>query len=193
MGALFSSKKILKEESVEVYPFDDLLNRISKLEKKYKTTSNKNKLLQEKIQDIEQKADVDHDGVVTKEEMRTYMLSQLESRENELIDMKNELIRERTENDQIKEKYELLKAKYLEKHPSSIKVSKVDKKIVKRYVDDLLADPETNWKMVPDIIEKPMRVEEYEAMLKLLEKIFCSLTIDIAGHRVQGVISPISE
>jgi len=179
MGSLFSKTDDNKIES--------LINKINELELYAEYN------IENRLKELESHADLDGDGIVTREEMETYMATKLQLREAELIELRDALEKEKSEHIHIREKYEELRELYTSDNPEKVSVSRISGKVIKRFIEEQLEDPDHNWKNVPDIVEKPVKLAEYKASLELIEHLFSMGYFDIAGHRIQGTIKPISE
>jgi len=149
--------------------------------------------VEDRLAKLEDSADLNSDGVVTREEMETYLASQLKSREEELIKLRSALKKERKKYEQLAGMYEKLRDIYNAEEKEVIRVSRISSSTLRKHIDEVMKDPGNNWGFLPDILEKPAKVKEYKLALSLLEKLFTLGHFDIAGHRIQGSIRPIEE
>jgi hypothetical protein len=140
---------------------------------------------------MQKHADTNKDGVVSREEMETYMATQMQVREDELARLKRELAR-------VQSAYEALNVKMVESRTTeSIKIdhfdSKVDDGAIDAFVQGILDDPNANIYGLPDVIERAMYKRAAKMTLMSLEKIFENLAFEIIGHKLQVIMRPIKE
>lgn len=190
MGNLFSSKEVpvvVKSDDSDAQ-VAELLSKITEIEKIV------NNDIADRLQAMEQQADINHDGIVTRDEMENYMTSQLQIREQELIDLRDEY-------NSLQQKYKLLQDRYqrlqdgiLAENPdiSKLPMSVISKKQIAKYVDDLMSTDEGNLDIVPDIIERPMQIKKYKMLLETIEHFAKTATLKIAGHEIMIAIHPLS-
>lgn len=178
MGGLFSKSN----SGVE-----DLFARISELEKHIDEN------ISVRLASMEEYADADGDGVVTREEMENYLAIQIQSRESDIITLKEKYQAEKDKYRALKKQFDDLKDGILAENPdiATLPISTISKKRIQDYVDELMSTSEGNLDMVPDMIERPLKVKKYKTMLELIEQISRTTTFEIAGHKIQISISPL--
>jgi hypothetical protein len=173
------------------------------------TTENKNQPqeLETRLQQLEQLLDRDRNNIVTKDELHNYF-SQLTDK----IDKNSDGIITRSElewyvNTQIKtgqeevekwkSSYETLHNNYeqlLDKLRSKEKViaeSNISSEALKEYIQTEIIDTDANLGLVPDILEKKIYLTVYKTIMKSLEGLFNTSSVDLLNHRISFSIYPI--
>jgi len=173
------------------------------------TTENKNQPqeLETRLQQLEQLLDRDRNNIVTKDELHNYF-SQLTDK----IDKNSDGIITRSElewyvNTQIKtgqeevekwkSSYETLHNNYeklLDKLRSKEKIiaeSNISSEALKEYIQTEIIDTDANLGLVPDILEKKIYLTVYKTIMKSLEGLFNTSSVDLLNHRISFSIYPI--
>jgi len=169
MGGLISKKKTL-DESIEASYREDLEERLKRLE---------------------ENADLNNDGIVTRQEMETYMATQLKMREDELIKL-------RQENEALKEALSKADQRYeslLEKatRGDEVQKSQVSNAALERQIQLWLNDPRTNFSFIPDRAEMFAYKKMLNSLLGGMEKLFENFSLEFMGHRIMITMRPIEE
>lgn len=179
MGSIFS-----KNQEADV---GALFNKIDIMEKHIHENIDK------RLERIEERADINQDGIVTRAEMENYLANQLKSREEELIELKNKFKKERAKYKALKTKFEKIQDGILSENAGilTLPISTISKKRIQQYVDEVMETPEGNIDIIPDMIEKPLQVKKFKILLESIENLAKTASLDIAGHRIQMSIRPI--
>lgn len=166
---------------------EDLKDRISVLEKDPHREN-----LESRLASLEAHADLNRDGIVTRQEMETYMATQLKLREDELIRLNHE-------NEALKEsllkadqRYEALLEKIRTGDTACIQASQVSAVAIEKEIQKWLDDPKTNFKVVPDRVEMFAYKKMLGSLLGGMEKLFETFALEFMGHRVMVTMQPIS-
>jgi len=166
---------------------EDLKDRISALEKDpYREN------LESRLASLEEQADLNHDGIVTRQEMETYMATQLKLREDELIRLnhENEALKEAlSEADQ---RYEALLEKIRTGDTACVQASQVSTVAIEKEIQKWLDDPKTNFRPIPDRIEMFAYKKMIGSLLGGMEKLFETFALEFMGHRVMVTMQPVS-
>lgn len=190
MGNLFSQKEeipvVVKSDDSDVQ-VAELIDKISEIEKYV------NNNIVERLRLMEEHADVNNDGIVTREEMENYLAIQLQSREQELLDLRDEYNTMKQKYKSMRKKYQRLQEGVLAENPdiSTLPISSISKKHIAKYVDDLMDTDEGNLDMVPDFIERPIQIKKYKAMLEMIEHFARTASLKIANHEVMIAVKPL--
>lgn len=147
-------------------------------------------------------ADLNKDGIVTRDELIKYNSKEIELRDSEIVSLRSDKIKLEAEisklnNDLIswKSAYNDLHKKH-ESYISSdigerpVRNSQISNKAINCFVEEILADPNLNIQLIPDKIEKPMYVNTLKIMLSVMEKVFNNINIDVIGHELKVQIKP---
>lgn len=146
-----------------------------------------------KIEALEQRiADLNGDGIVTRQEMETYFSTQLKLREEELDKLRKENKSLEQSHSELLSRYEkLLKQVRKGKLPDISQESRISNTAIEDQIKQWLADPNINIKYIPDRAEMFMYKKSLTAFLAGLEKVFESLELDLLGHRIKVSMIPI--
>ncbi len=181
MGFCFS-----KHDSRGNINLGELTQRIKELEENPHRDN-----LEERLKSLESKADLDNDGTVTRQEMETYMATQLKLREDQLIrlNQENEALKESL--DKATRRYETLVDQVRKGNTACIQSSKVSNAAIERQIQEWLKDPHTNFSFIPDRAEMFAYKKMLAAMLGGMEKMFESFALEFIGHRLQITMQPV--
>lgn len=185
MGS-FGSKT--QPEQRPIIDIDDLQNRIRSLER---DTQRGN--VERRLRALETQADLNNDGIVTRDEMETYMATQLKMREDELIRLNHEKDELKKQYDELYKKHEEMLNEIREGRGELIPVSTVSNIAVEKFVEQLLADPNVNVYGLPDAVESAVYRNTIRLMLGAMEKVFENVQIEFIGHKINIVMQPLHE
>ena len=157
-------------------------------------SSKKLENLELRIQNLEESPDLNGDGIVTRQEMETYMATQIKLKEQEFSQLQEE-------NEKLQQSYDALLSRYetlvdqvnLGKVENNPQGSRVSNSAIEKQIKLWLADPNINIKYIPDRAELFMYKKSLTAFLGGLEKLFESLSLEVLGHRIQMTLVPIEE
>lgn len=174
--------------------------------------------LQKRMDLIEEKADLNGDGVVTKKELKEYAAGELQLKDSEILNLRCELSRLQQEITELKEKKHnrIIKAereadkwkdaynelyKRQEELINNIQDGKnkkdpndmISNQAIEKFVDDMLADPNINIYLLPDSIEKPIYMNILKIMLSVLQKTFNHTNLDLIGHEFKIRMKPTND
>ena len=182
MGFGFSKEKRDPWRDIDL---EELTQRIKALEENPHRDN-----LEERLKSLESKADLDNDGIVTRQEMETYMATQLKMREDELIrlNQENEALKESL--NKADQRYESLLDQVRKGDTACIQSSKVSNAAIERQIQEWLKDPHTNFSFIPDRAETFAYKKMLAAMLGGMEKVFESFALEFIGHRLQITMQP---
>jgi len=161
-----------------------LEDKVKKLQKKLRQNEIGNYITREELNDYFKNMTnaIDHnlDEVVTKKELEIYVQTQL-------INSKEEI-------ENWKKSYELLQDRY-DKLLDSIKddtvistrdiESSISTQALKEYIEkEILEDPDANLRLIPDPLERKIYLTVYKTIMKSLEKVCNTTSIDLLNHRL---------
>ena len=157
--------------------------------------------IQDRLAYLEQAADTNRDGLVTRQELEQYTATQLNVKDQELCNLRQELSAAREKNVKMQQMYDEAHRRHEEllEQISKEKADKVHKKdptsvvsngAIERFVDELLKDPNINIYLLPDSIEKPIYVNTLKIVLSLLQKSLNHTNLDIIGHEIKMQMQP---
>lgn len=172
------------------------------------SNGNYNRIL-DRVHRLEEGADLNRDGLVTKEELKEYSTRELKLRDTEILSLREEILELREQKrGAVKKAKEMSKAydalyagheAYLEmiakEKESGEKpaTSVISSKAVDRFVDELLSDPNINIYLLPDSVEKPLYANTLKIILSILQKMFNNVNIDVIGHEFKMRMQPTLE
>lgn len=128
--------------------------------------------------------DKNKDNVITHDELEIYVSEQLEK-------SKQEIEKWKTAYKQIHNRYETLLDKLRDEETRTIEVSQISSQALKDYIKTEIIDTDTNLRLIPDPIEKKIYLTVYKTILKSLEGVFNTTSVDLLNHRVSFAIQPI--
>ena len=110
-----------------------------------------------RIRLLEQKADLNNDGVVTKEEFTQYTAMQSLDKDRKIQQLRERLAETEKQYEQVQRKHEAL-LHHLEQEDKSELASNttISTKAIDAFVDELLDDPKINIYWLHDSIERPL-------------------------------------
>lgn len=183
----FSSKG-MKIQGTNQVDLDELHHRIADLEKRQADGDT----IDQRLSRLEKQADLNSDGVVTRQEMETFMAMQLQRRENDLLKLNEEKKRLQEAYDRLyKEHLDVLEQ--INKGASFTPVSKISDKAIETFVDTLINDPEINIYGLPDRLEKAMYRNTLKMVMHSLEKVFSNVGVELIGHRLRVNMEPLGQ
>lgn len=148
------------------------------------------------LANAQKQADTNRDGVVTREEMESYLATQLQIREEELLKTRSELEKTRAAYLQLEQKINQTSLKQLNKPSVNAQdehlllKSHIDDAAIEKFVQSMIDDPNINMHGVPDIIEKAMYRRAAKMTLSSLGKIFENIALELMGHKIHVVMQP---
>jgi len=169
--------------------------------------------LQERIHRLEEAADLNNDGLVTKEELQVYTANQLELKDSEIMVLRTEkarLMNDLAELARVKDKLvdtaraEAVKWKDAHdrlqrvlaqdlREASAERDTVISNQAIERFVEELLNDPNINIRVLPDGIERPLYANFLKITLSILQKLFNNSNIDLIGHEFKVQVQPTLE
>lgn len=176
-----------------------------------KTIIDHEQKLEHEIEKLRNQLDRNNDNVVTKDELFSYfdeLGEMIDLNNNNQIDMNeikqyiNDQIKSQIEEtEQWKEAYEILHDKYedlletvITDHQPELRESNISPKALKQYIEnEILNDADANMRLVPDKLERKIYLTVYKTIMKSLQGIFNTTSVDLLNHRVSFVIQPIPE
>ena len=175
-----------------------------------KTTNQINqKNLEERIQSLQEQMDQDRDNIVTKDELNEYF-KQLASKidqnsdgvitheelesyvEEQIKSSKDEIEKWKSSYQTLHAKYEQLLDQLRDEETRTIEVSQISSQALKDYIKSEIINTDANLGLVPDAIEKKIYLTVYKTIMKSLEGLFNTTSIDLLNHRISFAIQPIS-
>jgi len=155
------------------------------------------KNLHERLEKIEQ-IDLDGDGIISKNEFEKWR-NDIEHKYEEKVDnLQNTLRNLHNEVDTLKNVNEELENTLLDKNAliqrlganietdSDVKelVNMLSKEQINMYVEELLANEETNIKYLPDVVERQLYRNVFRLAIKILNKIMSSMSFELINHKM---------
>lgn len=134
--------------------------------------------------------DKNSDGIITRDELEAYVTSQLSSDQTL-----------RKEYEELREKYIELHNEYeklLDSHVSVPRETNRDGTFVsitalQDYIESEIISTDANLKYVPDAIERKLYLTTYKTVLKSLEGLVKTTSVDIMNHRLSFTLQPINK
>jgi chromosome segregation ATPase len=165
--------------------------------------------LQERLENIE-KIDLNNDGVISKSEFEKWKLDGLQDIKNAIkMDIRNEyedkMINLNKNIDNLQKEIEALRSinrelednlhnknTIIQKLGANIEsnddvkelVSMLSKEQINIYVEEMLANEETNIKYLPDVVERQIYRNMFKLTLKMLNKIMNSVSFEMINHKM---------
>lgn len=145
------------------------------------------------LANAQKQADTNRDGVVTREEMESYLATQLQIREEELLKTRSELEKTRAAYLQLEQKINQTSLSTVDNAQDKqiLRKSRIDDAAIEKFVQSMIDDPNINMHGVPDIIEKAMYRRAAKMTLSSLGKIFENIALELMGHKIHVVMQPI--
>ena len=127
--------------------------------------------------------DKNSDGIITKKELEIYVNQQLQTTNAEIEKWK-------TAYENLKEEYDRIVGN---NNNTELPNSSISIDSIKKYIKDEIINTDANLRFVPDPIEKKIYLTVYKSIMKSLEALFRTTTVDLVNHRIGFHISPIEE
>lgn len=140
--------------------------------------------LKEYFEKLSSKIDQNSDGVITHDELKSYVETKLETSKEE-----TELWKTAYEN--IHNKYEELLEQLRSEETRVIDVSQVSPQALKDYIKSEIINTDANMGLVPDALEKKIYLAVYKTIMKTLEGLFNTTSVDLLNHRISFAIQPV--
>jgi len=134
--------------------------------------------LEDRLTRLEELADVNKDGMVSREEL-----------ENALLEKDSEIDDLRQAYDDVVAENTRIIAELMEEQLKNLS-SEISTSSVGVFVEELMENPKYNAKWVPDKIEKPIQVANFKLMLHAIKNICEAFSYDLFGHELKLVIVP---
>lgn len=165
--------------------------------------------LQERLENIE-KIDLNNDGVISKSEFEKWKMDGLQDIKNAIkMEIRNEyedkMINLNQNIDNLQKEIETLRSvnrelennlhnknKIIQKLGANIEsnddvkelVNMLSKEQINIYVEEMLANEETNIKYLPDVVERQIYRNMFKLTLKMLNKIMNSVSFEMINHKM---------
>ena len=203
MGNVYSGIKNYFYSSEEILTPDQIISHVDQI--KQNTISDQIKTLQDQIdrnrnnivtkdelkdyfEKISNKIDSNSDGVITRDELETYVKEQIKSSQ--------------AETERWKQAYEQLHKKYEEilDHPinnidsidiTDRPINTISSKALKEYIRNEILNTDANIGVIPDALEKRVYLVVYKTIMKSLEGLVNTTSIDLLNHRISFAIHPV--
>lgn len=178
----------------------------------YDQTSQFQQQLQDKIIELQNQMDKDRNNIVTKDELSSYFMklmdnnndgiithSELESYvQNQINKQNNETEKWKLEYEKLREKYEILldNISHSSNHQvnnNESRVNDVSTQALVDYIESEIMNTDANLRFVPDPIERRIYLTVYKTIMKSLEGLFNTTSIDLLNHRITLNIQPKKE
>jgi chromosome segregation ATPase len=164
--------------------------------------------MNEKLQSLQNQIDKNKDNVVTQEEFRAYLIclaekvdqnrdgivSQHELKQyldNQLAEKDKEIEKWKQAFEQLHEEYET-KLDNLVKGDTIIQDNRISIPSLKTYIKDEIINTNANLKYIPDALEKKIYLSVYTTVMKSIERLCQTTSIDMMNHRITFNIQPIT-
>ncbi len=141
--------------------------------------------LNEYFKQLASKIDQNSDGVITHEELESYVEKQIKSSKDEIEKWKSSYQTLHT-------KYEQLLDQLRDEETRTIEVSQISSQALKDYIKSEIINTDANLGLVPDALEKKIYFTVYKTIMKSLEGLFNTTSIDLLNHKISFAIQPIS-
>ena len=169
---------------------------------------------QRRLKRLEEMADVNGDGIVTRRELEEYTVAKLNEKESEIamLRARNVYLTEKITRMKSKHKEEVSKWKrayetsYLNTQklidelasstrdisstPQSTVNSTISSQSIDKFVDELIDDPNINIYLIPDSVERTIYSNTLKMVFSLLQKTFNNVSVDIIGHEFKLKMQP---
>lgn len=171
-------------------------------------TQTKQQTLEDQIRSLQNQIDQDRDDKVTKEELRKYfneLTDKIDSNndgvitQNELENYVNQQLElSKSETEQWKEAYQKLNEEYenlldrmREDQTKELEISLVSPQALKDYIESEVINTDANMRLIPDPLERRVYLTVYKTIMKSLEGLFNTTSVDVLNHRISFAIQPI--
>lgn len=166
---------------------------------------------QRRLKRLEEMADVNGDGIVTRRELEEYTVAKLNEKESEIemLRARNVYLTEKIIRMKSKHKEEVSKwkrayetsylntQKLIDERASTRDInsttpvnSTISSQSIDKFVDELIADPNINIYLIPDTVEKTIYSNTLKMVFSLLQKTFNNVSVDIIGHEFKLKMQP---
>lgn len=133
-------------------------------------------------------ADKNSDGVITRDELESYVQSQLNTKKEEA---EKEIEKWKQAYDNLYEKYSELQRKYHDgDKPKDIEKCYVSIHALEQYIESEIINSDANLKYVPDALERKAYLAVYKTVMKSLEGLCNTTTIDLMNHELTFNLKP---
>ena len=168
----------------------------------------KQNTLEEQIKSLQLQIDQDRDNKVTKDELRLYFdqitdqvdkntdgvitHDELENYVNAQMDLSNkETEKWKNAYEKLHEKYDNLLDTLRLEETKVLDISQISTQALKDYVESEVIGTDANIKLIPDPLERRVYLTVYKTIMKSLEGLFNTTSVDIINHRISFAIQPI--
>jgi hypothetical protein len=131
-----------------------------------------------------EKADINRDGMVTRDEMEAYINTQFREKDEKISQLRNAY-------DDLYQKHSHLLEQIARNSKWDVaKQSNISGDAIQKFVDELLADPNVNIYGFPDRVESAIYRNIIRMILGAMEKLFNNVSIDFIGHKITMAMEP---
>ena len=172
------------------------------------TNNTKQNTLEEQIKSLQLQIDQDRDNKVTKDELRVYFdqitdqvdkntdgvitHDELESYVNTQMDLSNkETEKWKNAYEKLHEEYDNLLDTLRLEETKVLDISQISNQALKDYVESEVMGTDANIKLIPDPLERRVYLTVYKTIMKSLEGLFNTTSVDVINHRISFAIQPI--
>ncbi len=144
---------------------------------------------EEYLSSLSDRVDRNSDGIISKTEIEFYVSEQLQLSLEETKKWKNAYEKLQEDYDKLEDKLRSVQ----NGKPNEIKISKISTQALKDYIEEEIIRSDSNLKYVPDPIERKVYLTIYKTIMKTLERLFRSTSIDLINHKISFSIEPITK
>ena len=178
----------------------------------YDNNNNNNKTIEDEIKSLKEQMDKDRNNQITKDELDQYFIllasaidknsdGKITKDELELY-VTGKLGESNKEIEKWKQAYENLRDEYenlldqIGNNNNNNKIvidNGISTKGLKDYIEKEIMKSDANIKLIPDPLERKVYLTMYKTIMKSIEKLCNTTTIDLIGHQISFSIRPLSE
>ncbi len=142
------------------------------------------------------KIDKNSDGIISKDELETYVDTQLKASRDEVEVWKKSYETLHDKYDQLLDSYNNNSYNNNNSYSDQQKpnlTSNISQQALKDYIKNEIINTDANLSLVPDVLEKKIYLAVYRTVMKTLESLFNTTTIDLMNHQIKFAIQPIPQ
>jgi len=140
--------------------------------------------LEQYFDQLTNRIDKNTDGVITHDELESYVDEQLKLSNAEIDEWK-------TAYEKLYEEYESLLDEIRYGQTKVFDLSQISSHAIKDYIESELIQTDANLRLIPDPLERKVYLTVYKTIMKSMEGLFNTTSLDLLNHRISFSIQPI--
>ena len=138
------------------------------------------------------KIDSNKDGIITQNELKVYVKSQMNNKDNQIIEIEKLYEIEKLKSIKLEEEVERLKA-YLDFATGEDTIRRssfISSDCLMKYIEDNIMKTNSNHKYIPDSLEKKAYFNLYKTSLESVKQLCNTSSLEILNHKLTFIIQP---